>query len=54
MALGLAAVPWRVCDYVRYPVHWSDLQEALLTEERQSVLTSTLDAPNRRRRLPTS
>jgi IS1 family transposase len=54
MALGLTAVPWKVCEYVSYPVHWSDLQEALLAEERQNVLTSALDAPKRRKCLPTS
>ena len=54
MAMGLSTAPWSVSDYVRYPVHWSDLLTAILDEERQRVLTSALDAHKPRECLPTS
>ena len=54
MALGLTDRVWSVRDYVRHPVHVSDLQQTIWTEERQEVLTSALEPHKRRKRLPTS
>lgn len=54
MALGLADAPWPVLRYVEHPVHVSELQRALWAEERQTWLTSALDARKRKKLLPTS
>ena len=54
MALGLAATPWSVARYVDYPVHVSNLQRAIWAEERQTCLTSALDARKRKKLLPAS
>ena len=54
MALGLATAVWTVDQYVAHPVHVSDLQREIWAEERQSCLTSALDARKRRKLLPTS
>lgn len=54
MALGLAQAPWSVRGYVWHVVHVSDLQRQLWAEERQSWLTSALEAGERQKRLPTS
>lgn len=54
MALGLTESIWTVDQYVTYPVHVSDLQRDILAEERQSWLTSALDARKRKKLLPTS
>lgn len=54
MALGLATGVWTVDQYVAHPVHVSDLQREIWAEERQSWVTSALDARKRRKLLPTS
>jgi hypothetical protein len=54
MAQGLTDHVWTVQEYVRYPVHVSELQRAIWQEERDEVLTSALDRYKRRRPLPTS
>jgi hypothetical protein len=54
MAIGLAEAPWSVLHYVRESVHVSDLQRGIWVEQRQSLLTSALEARNRMKRLPTS
>jgi hypothetical protein len=54
MAMGLADQVWTVDRYVRHAVHVSDLQRELWAEERQSCLTSALDARNQQKLLPTS
>lgn len=54
MALGLARELWTVRRYVSYPVHVSDLQPDLWAEQRQKLLTSALEARERKKRLPTS
>ena len=54
MALGLTDRVWSVVEYVRHPVHVSDLQQAIWAEQRQEVLTSALEPHERRKRLPTS
>jgi hypothetical protein len=54
MALGLAEEIWTVCHYVRHPVHVSDLQRQLWTEERQILLTPATHARKRKKALPTS
>jgi len=54
MALGLAQEPWSVRCYVRHPVHVSDLERQLWAEQRESLLTSALDARKRKKLLPTS
>ena len=54
MALGLAEDVWSVRQYVNHPVHVSDLQRDIWAEEREELLTSALDAKNRKKALPTS
>ena len=54
MAQGLTDHAWSVPEYVRYPVHVSELDRAIWQEERQEVLTSALDRYKRRKTLPTS
>ena len=54
MAMSLAKHIWTVAEYLRYPVHVSDLQRELWAEERNNALKSPLDARNRKKTLPTS
>jgi len=54
MALGLARELWTVQQYVKHPVHVSDLQRDLWAEQRQELLTSALEARERQKTLPTS
>lgn len=54
MALALADAPWSVARYVVHPVHVSDLQRAIWAEDRQTRLTSALDAQKRKKLLPAS
>lgn len=54
MAQGLTDHVWTVREYVRHPVHVSDLERAIWQEERDEVLTSALDRYKRRKSLPTS
>jgi hypothetical protein len=53
-ALGLSERVWSVPEYIRYPVHVSDLQHAIWVEERENALTSALDKRKRKKPLPTS
>ena len=54
MAQGLTEHVWSVLEYVRYPVHVSELDRAIWQEEREEVLTSALDRYKRRKALPMS
>jgi hypothetical protein len=54
MALGLAQELWTVHRYVKHPVHVSGLQCDLWAERRQELLTSALEARERKKQLPTS
>ena len=54
MAMGLSDRVWSVLEYVRFPVHVSDLGRAIWAEERTEVLTSALDRENRRKTVPSS
>jgi hypothetical protein len=54
MIIGLTDHVWTVLDYVRYPVHASDLQQAIWLEERNDALLSDLERYKRRKCLPTS
>ncbi len=54
MAQGLADRLWTVQDYVRYPVHVSDLIQAIWAEDRQLAATSALEQQNRLKTVPTS
>lgn len=54
MAEGLTDHPWSVWDYVRYPVHVSDLQRAIWAEDRQNAITSALEDRNRLKPVPIS
>lgn len=54
MAQGLTDHVWTVLEYVRHPVHVSDLERAIWQEQRDEVLTSALDRYKRRKPLPTS
>jgi hypothetical protein len=54
MAIGLSDRIWSVLEYVRHPVHVSELDQAIEAEERQKVLTSALDRYKRRKTVPTS
>jgi hypothetical protein len=54
MAMGLSDRVWSVPEYVRFPVHVSDLDRAIWAEERAEVLTSALDREKRRKTVPSS
>jgi len=54
VVLGLTDHVWSVQEYVRYPVHVSDLQHDLWDEQRQELLTSALERHKQRKTLPTS
>lgn len=54
MAIGLSERVWSVLDYVRQPVHVSDLDRAIWAEEREEVLTSALDREKARKTVPSS
>ena len=54
MAMGLSDRAWSVPEYVRSPVHVSDLDRAIWAEERAEVLTSALDREKRRKTVPSS
>jgi len=53
VALGLARKAWTVLDYVRHPVHVSDLQREFWEEQRNNLLKSPLDDYERKKALPT-
>lgn len=54
MAMGLSDRVWSVLEYIRFPVHVSDLDRAIWAEDREQVLTSALDRDKRRKNVPTS
>jgi hypothetical protein len=54
MAMGLSGHVWSVPEYVRFPVHVSDLDRAIWAEEREEVRTSALDRDKRRKTVPAS
>ena len=54
MALGLASEAWSVRRYVWCVVHVSTLQSQIRLEQRESLLTSALEARRRKKSLPTS
>jgi hypothetical protein len=54
MAQGLADHVWTVPEYVRHPVHVSDLPREEWAERRENVLTSALERHKRKKPLPTS
>ena len=54
MALGLTPRLWSVQEYVRHPVHVSDLQRDLWAEQRQELLRSALDDRKHWKPIPTS
>ena len=54
MAMGLSDRVWSVLEYVRFPVHVSDLDRAIWAEQRAEVLTSALDREKCRKTVPSS
>ena len=54
MAIGLSDHVWTVLEYVRHPVHVSDLDRAIWAEEREAALTSALDHYKARKTVPSS
>jgi hypothetical protein len=54
MAMGLGDRVWSVREYVRFPVHVSDLERAIWAEERAEALTSALDREKPRKAVPSS
>jgi Integrase core domain len=54
MAMGLSDRVWSVPEYVRFPVHVSDLDRTIGDERRAEVLTSALDRDKRRKTVPSS
>lgn len=54
MALGLSDHVWSIWEYIRYPVHISDLQRDIWAEERQTLQESAVDRHFRKKALPTS
>lgn len=54
MAMGLSDHVWSVLEYIRYPVHVSDLMRVIWAEARQNALTSALDRYKARKAVPTS
>jgi hypothetical protein len=53
-AEGLADHAWTVQEYVRHPVHVSDLQRQDWAQQRANALTSALDRYKAKKSLPTS
>jgi hypothetical protein len=54
MAIGLSERVWSVLEYVRHPVHFSELDRAIWAEDREEVLTSALDRQKARKSVPSS
>jgi hypothetical protein len=54
MALRLTEESWSVMQYIRYPVHVSDLQRQDRTEQRNRTLESAIDVYKRNKTLPIS
>jgi hypothetical protein len=54
MAQGLSERVWSVQDYVRSPVHVSDLQRADWAERREKAIRSALEDKKPKKPLPTS
>ena len=53
-AQGLSERVWSVQEYIRHPVHVSDLQRAIWAEERQKALTAALDQGKPKKPVPSS
>jgi hypothetical protein len=53
-AQGLSERVWSMQEYIRHPVHVSDLRRAIWAEERENALTSALDQRKPKKPLPTS
>jgi len=53
MAESLTDHVWSVSEYVRYPVHVSDLMRAVWAEDRQNAVTSALNQNKPRETVPT-
>jgi hypothetical protein len=54
MAMRLSDHIWSVLEYIRHPIHVSELTREIAAEERREVLTSALDRYKRRKAVPTS
>jgi hypothetical protein len=54
MALGLSDRPWSLTEYIGHPVHVSDLQRDIWTEDRQALQESALDRYFHKKTLPIS
>jgi hypothetical protein len=54
MAEGLTDHAWSVWEYLRYPVHVTDLMRAIWQEERQNLATSALECHKCLESVPTS
>ena len=54
MAQGLTEHVWSVKEYIRYPVHVSDLMRDIWAEERKKVTTSALDLKKPHKTVPPS
>jgi hypothetical protein len=54
MALGLSDRVWLVLDYIRHPVHVSELKREEWSDQRKTVQESALDRYFRKKPLPTS
>jgi hypothetical protein len=53
-AQGLSEHAWSVQEYIRHPVHVSDLQRAMWAEERETAFTSALEQRRPKKPKPTS
>jgi IS1 family transposase len=54
MAESLSDHVWSVLEYLRYPVHVSNLMRAIWEEDRKNVATSALELKTRCKTMPTS
>lgn len=54
MALGLSDRVWLVLDYIRHPVHVSELKREEWSDQRKTMQESALDRYFRKKPLPTS
>lgn len=53
MVLGLTEHLWTVLEYIRYPLHVSELQRQDWAEQRKDALESALERYQRKKSLPT-
>lgn len=54
MAEGLTEHAWSVSEYIRYPVHVSDLMREIWADDRKNAVTSALNQNKHRKTVPTS